>query len=96
MADLASPPSYDEKLEKHAPDSVEKVSLDSDGKIIEDDTEMVKEVEALEERIQLNEATEDEYLVQDAWEVAIKVRLSVSCSKSSHLLDPLAGLVDQG
>lgn len=73
MADLeATPPSYDEK---RLSDSIEKVSFDNDGKVVEDDTELVKEVEALEERIQLNEATEEEYLVQEAWQVAIKASI---------------------
>ena len=61
---------YDEKLGE---DSVEKASVDSSGKPV-DDAEMVKEVEAMEDRIQHDEATDDEYRVREAWEVAIKVR----------------------
>ena len=47
---------------------------------IDDDVQMVKEVEALEERIELDEATEDEYLVQNAYEVAVKVTITLPTS----------------
>ena len=60
------------RQEKRADESDEKLSLDSDGKAI-DDAVLVKEVEALEERLQLDEATDDEYRVGEAWEVALKV-----------------------
>ena len=73
MADLiAELPSYDEK---RASDSVEKASLDSDEKGLssENDAELVKKVEAMEDRIQHDEATEDEYLVQNPYDVALKV-----------------------
>ena len=40
---------------------------------------MAKEVEEFEERLQNDEATEGEYLVQEAYEVAIKVRFSPPC-----------------
>ena len=81
MADISHLPSYDEK---HAPESVEKDdSIDSMMKGSVDDIQMVKEVEAMEERIQLDEATDNEYLVQDAYEVALKVssRLGHSATK---------------
>ena len=70
MADLEQVPSYDEK---HVPDSIDKASIDSTGKVITDDAEMVKEVEAMEDRIQHDEASESEYRVQEAYEVALKV-----------------------
>ena len=74
MADLELKQRDSAYDEKHA-DSVEKVSvddsLDKGGSV--DDTEMVKEVEALEDRIEHDEATEDEYRVGEAYEVAIKV-----------------------
>ena len=53
-------------------DSVDKVSLDSNGQPL-DDAKMVKEVEAMEDRIQHDEASESEYRVQEAYEVALKV-----------------------
>ncbi|KAF7799543.1 hypothetical protein EIP86_010780 [Pleurotus ostreatoroseus] len=70
MADLEQVPSYDEK---HVPDSLDKASIDSTGKVITDDAELVKEVEAMEDRIQHDEAAPEEYLIQDAYEVALKV-----------------------
>ena len=74
MADtVAELPSYEEK---RVPSSID----DSiDDKKVDDDVQMVKEVEELEERIELDEATEDEYLVQNAYDVAIKV--VDSCAK---------------
>lgn len=59
--------------EKNVSDSIEKASVDSADKPI-GDAQMVKEVEALEDRIEHDEATEDEYRVHEAWEVALKVR----------------------
>ncbi|KIP12330.1 hypothetical protein PHLGIDRAFT_62013 [Phlebiopsis gigantea 11061_1 CR5-6] len=59
---------YDEK----ELDSVDKVSLDSNGQPL-DDVKMVKEVEAMEDRIQNDEASENEYRVEEAYEVALKV-----------------------
>ncbi|EJF61684.1 OPT oligopeptide transporter [Dichomitus squalens LYAD-421 SS1] len=44
-----------------------------DGVEISEDAIMAKEVEEFEERLQKDEATEGEYLVQEAYEVAIKV-----------------------
>ena len=71
MAEIVPrPPSYDD--EKRSPgDTVEKESISSGGEVT--DAKMVKEVEAMEDRIQHDEATEDEYLVQNAYEVAVKV-----------------------
>jgi hypothetical protein len=81
--------------EKHSNESEEKLSLDSNGKPI-DDAELVKEVEALEERIELDEATEDEYRVGEAYEVALKVRISFFILLfSKHTCHPL-GIVHQG
>ncbi|KAI0351216.1 OPT oligopeptide transporter [Trametes cingulata] len=59
--------------EKHSvsDDSIEKKGVD--GVEVTDDAIMAKEVEEFEERLQNDEATEDEYRVQEAYEVAIKV-----------------------
>ena len=68
MADISSPPpDYDEK--RSAEDSIDK---QFDG---EDDVDVLqlKEEEALEERIANDEATENDYRVEAAYEVAIKV-----------------------
>ena len=40
---------------------------------VSDDARMAKEVEEFEERLQRDEAADEEYLVQEAYEVAIKV-----------------------
>ncbi|KAI0669078.1 OPT oligopeptide transporter [Trametes maxima] len=53
----------DDSIEKKGRDDVE----------VDDDAVMAKEVEEFEERLQNDEATEDEYRVQEAYEVAIKV-----------------------
>lgn len=63
--------------EKDLSDSVEKLSVGSDEKAI-DDAQMVKEVEALEDRLEHDEATEEEYRVEEAYEVAIKVSTDIS------------------
>ena len=86
MADLELRQRNSKYDEKNATDSVEKASLDSTTKpISDDDAEMVKEVEALEERIQHDEAVEEEYRVAEAYEVAIKVRTTDSgLSAASH------------
>ena len=63
-------PEFDEK--QSASDiSLEKKGVD--GAEVTDDAIMAKEVEEFEERLQNDEATEDEYRVQEAYEVAIKV-----------------------
>ncbi|OBZ65710.1 Oligopeptide transporter 3 [Grifola frondosa] len=71
MADTVSQlPTYDD--EKHVSnDSLEKKGGDPADSI--DDAQMAKEVEEFEERLQNDEASESEYLVQEAYEVAIKV-----------------------
>lgn len=80
--------------EKHSPDSVEKMSVDSTGKPI-DDVEMVKEVEALEDRLEHDLATDDEYRVEEAWEVALKVSLAAILANNSTRARGI-GLVDEG
>lgn len=73
MADLVdSVPKFNEKssisdesLEKKVDDGVE----------VSDDAVMAKEVEEFEERLQKDEASDDEYRVQEAYEVALKVRI---------------------
>ena len=51
--------------------SLEKKGLDAE---VSEDAIMAKEVEEFEERLQRDEANDEEYLVQEAYEVAIKVR----------------------
>ncbi|KAI0707763.1 OPT oligopeptide transporter [Earliella scabrosa] len=51
--------------------SIEKKAVD--GADISEDAVMAKEVEEFEDRLQRDEATDEEYLVQEAYEVAIKV-----------------------
>lgn len=63
---------YSEKGEKHLQDSTEKISFDSDRKP-SDDVEVVKEMEAFEDRLLNDDASEQEYLVQSGSDVAIKV-----------------------
>lgn len=64
-----------EKEKELSDSSVEKLSVgDSIEKPI-DDVQMVKEVEDLEDRLEHDEATEDEYRVEEAYEVAIKVSI---------------------
>ncbi|EKM55312.1 uncharacterized protein PHACADRAFT_255841 [Phanerochaete carnosa HHB-10118-sp] len=72
MADLELKHRDSDYDEKNVTDSIDKISVDSTGKPI-DDAQMVKEVEALEDRIENDEATEDEYRVHEAWEVSLKV-----------------------
>lgn len=59
--------------EKHSvsDDSIDKKAVD--GPELTDDAIMAKEVEEFEERLQNDDATEEEYRVQEAYEVAIKV-----------------------
>ncbi|KAI0364037.1 OPT oligopeptide transporter [Pilatotrama ljubarskyi] len=63
-------PEIDEK-NSVSDDSLEKKGVD--GVEVTDDAVMAKEVEEFEERLQNDEATEEEYRVQEAYEVAIKV-----------------------
>lgn len=56
--------------------SVSDASIDKkdiDGTELSEDAVMAKEVEEFEERLQNDDATEEEYRVQEAYEVAIKV-----------------------
>lgn len=69
MADSAHQlPAYEN--EKHLDDDSFDKSAEGDSV---DDVQMVKEVEELEDRIAHDEATEDEYRVEEAYEVALKV-----------------------
>ena len=72
MADqVAQLPVYADEKEKHlSDDSFEKKIADDDSV---DDAQRAKEMEEFEERLQNDEATDGEYLVQEAYEVAIKV-----------------------
>ena len=72
MADPRSDaPAYDEK---HLSDtSSDEKHLDDHAIVDVDDDLVVKKVEELEDRIANDEATETEYRVEEAWEVAIKV-----------------------
>ncbi|KAH9931204.1 OPT oligopeptide transporter [Amylocystis lapponica] len=70
MADtVAHLPVYDEK--HSSDDSLEKKPID--GSDVVDDVQMAKEVEDFEERLANDEATAEEYRVEEAYEVAIKV-----------------------
>ena len=60
--------------EKRASDSIEKVSVDSDGKH-RDNVEVVDSLEAFEERLQMDDASDKEYLVEHPSDVAVKVFL---------------------
>lgn len=77
MAEVTEPVPYT-KGEKPAHDFDEKVSYDSDSKGV-DDADIVREVEVLEERIQNDEATAEEYLIQDGSDVALKVFTVLRC-----------------
>ena len=73
MADAAKPvPTLDDK-HSLSDASVEKKGVDAD-KELTDDARVADEVEEFEERLQRDEANDEEYLVQEAYEVAIKVR----------------------
>ena len=71
MAPNAPLPLYDEKNSNADSDSLEKKNFDDVE--ITDDARMAKEVEELEDRIANDEATAEEYRVQEPYEVAIKV-----------------------
>ncbi len=71
MTDAASTlPTLDDK-QSSSDVSLEKKGL---GDEVSEDAVMAKEVEEFEERLQRDEANDEEYLVQEAYEVAIKVR----------------------
>ncbi len=53
----------------------EKVSFDSDEKKGIDDATVVKDIEAFEERLQNDEADDEEYLIHDAADVALKASM---------------------
>ncbi|EMD32181.1 hypothetical protein CERSUDRAFT_126869 [Gelatoporia subvermispora B] len=59
--------------EKHVSDDSVPEKLASDTDVSVDDAQMAKEVEEFEERLQNDEAADEEYLVEEAYEVAIKV-----------------------
>lgn len=65
--------SYDDKDEKRRSDSIDKGSYDSNEKKGVDDAQVVADVEAFEERLQRDEAADEEYLISDAADVALKV-----------------------
>ena len=71
--------------------SLEKKGAEAD---VSDDARMAKEVEEFEDRLQHDEAAEEEYLVQEAYEVAIKVRTSLHSFLYPRLTVPAVGLVD--
>lgn len=73
MADQVTqlPVYADEKLKHDSDDgSIDKKLDDIDSL---DDAQRAKEVEEFEERLQNDEAADDEYLIQEAYDVAIKV-----------------------
>ena len=71
MADAANtlPTLDDKRSESDA--SLEKKAVEAGAA---DDARIADEVEEFEERLQRDEAADEEYLVQEAYEVAIKVR----------------------
>ena len=75
----------------------EKKAID-DADVSVDDAQMAKEVEEFEERLQNDEAAEEEYLVQEAYEVAIKVSSPLDIPYMTRILTFIRrlGLVDQG
>ena len=73
MADgIAQLPSYTAEKNVSDDDSLDKVAQ-NDVDVV--DEKRLKEVEEFEERLALDEASEEEYLVQDAHDVAIKACL---------------------
>ena len=85
MADVETTrPTLDDKQSASDDASVEKKGLD--GAELSEDAVMAKEVEEFEERLQHDEAAPEEYLVQEAYEVAIKVRQRASrCAVAGSL-----------
>ena len=67
---VSSLPAMDDK---HSTSDISDEKKGLDGVEVTEDAIMAKEVEEFEERLQNDEATDDEYRVQEAWEVAIKV-----------------------
>lgn len=95
MADgIAQLPSYTAEKNVSDDDSLDKVAQ-NDVDVV--DEKRLKEVEEFEERLALDEASEEEYLVQDAHDVAIKACLLpnsfLSFFQRSHLVE---GLINQG
>lgn len=88
MAELRpNAPAYDD--EKHLSDtSSDEKKLDDHAVSEVDDRQMTKEVEAMEDRIANDEATDAEYRVEEAYEVAIKVVSAPSFR--THELIPLS------
>lgn len=73
MADQVSHlPVYDDEKNTSDSSSLEK-KLHDDSDVVVDDAELTKEVEEMEDRIANDEATEAEYRVEEAYEVAVKV-----------------------
>ena len=72
MPDSVSPVLTSDDKDLHSDASAEKKDIGAD-KELSDDARNADEVEEFEERLQRDEATEQEYLVREAYEVAIKV-----------------------
>ena len=77
--------------DKHSTSDISDEKKGLDGVEVTEDAIMAKEVEEFEERLQKDEATEGEYLVQEAYEVAIKV-----CLPPSSYLDRGSKSVSKG
>ena len=74
-APITELPTYDEKRESD--DSLaEKKGVDDDVQVDVIDDKHLRDVEEFEDRLAHDEAADEEYLVQNAHDVAIKVRLS--------------------
>jgi hypothetical protein len=65
------------------------VSFDSNEKKGLDDAAVVNEIEAFEDRLQHDEAADDEYLIQDASDVALKVFMAACLLKVKLITDVL-------
>ncbi len=87
---IQDPSKIMEKLEdKHSVSDLSLEKKDHDGVQVTDDAIMAKEVEEFEERLQNDEAADEEYLVEEAYEVAIKV----CCANLSFALAHMLSLV---
>ena len=81
---VSSLPAMDDK---HSTSDISDEKKGLDGVEVTEDAIMAKEVEEFEERLQKDEATEGEYLVQEAYEVAIKVRTVLPILRRTILIE---------
>ena len=79
--------------DKHSTSDISDEKKGLDGVEVTEDAIMAKEVEEFEERLQKDEATEGEYLVQEAYEVAIKVRTVLPMPSTDYINRAFVGFV---